>query len=223
MKKSLLFTTLLTAGALFAAPASAATVLSNEALTDPNTTPEGRMLCDFEADACGATGTYSIENGSSPQGATPFGNSSNYISVPGNDVGSEGGDSAFIDLTGFTGDISLLGFDWGSIDTYNTLTLFTSDGLAHIFSGALFLPANGDRTDPTTNRRFVFQTDADDIFFTGIGLKSAKASGPTQAMEIDNVISVPEPATWLMLILGLFGVGAAMRRQKAGQSALAFN
>ncbi|MEM6858812.1 MAG: PEPxxWA-CTERM sorting domain-containing protein [Pseudomonadota bacterium] len=216
MKKSLIFTTLAAAGALFAAPASAATVFSNEALTNPNTAPDGSVLCDFETNDCGATGTFSIENGTSAEGATPLGNNSNYISVPGNDVDGGNGDSAFIDLTQFTGDISLLGFDWGSIDTYNTLTLFTNVG-SYVFSGALFLPADGDRSDPATNRRFVFEANAGE-FFTGIGLQSSRPSGPVQAMEIDNISAVPEPTTWLMLILGLFGVGAAMRRQKAAQS-----
>lgn len=232
-------TILAAAGAVFAAPASAATVVSNVELTDPNTTPDGTVLCDFETatDKCltsiDSGDAFSVQTGTSDFGAALLGSpvDNSYLSVPG--LGFANGGSATINLAQFLGgQLSLFSIDWGSVDSYNTLTLVTTGTGADGFDTYEFFgsditapaPADGDQDSPDTNRRVTFQAE-DGEFFTSMTLTSINSNGHvTQAFEMDNLTAVPEPSTWLMLILGLFGVGATMRRQKASQSAsLAFS
>jgi len=51
---------------------------------------------------------------------------------------------------------------------------------------------------------------------TVISLLGTFAGGDDPDLSIDNVIVTPEPATWAMMLVGIAGLGAAMRRQRAG-------
>ncbi|HEY2837363.1 MAG TPA: PEPxxWA-CTERM sorting domain-containing protein, partial [Rhizomicrobium sp.] len=110
-------------------------------------------------------------------------------------------------------DLKSLSLYIGSLDTYNSITFLGAGGFSQTINGtALGAPANGNITDPATNRQFFFKFDAGDqvnhIIFT-----------TTQpAFEFDNIYaavsSVPEPATWTMLIIGFGSIGFMLRRQR---------
>lgn len=104
-------------------------------------------------------------------------------------------------------------FDWGSIDSYNTLTVYSSAGTKVYIPGSASFPnaANGNQILPGTNGLFTV-TGTSGTNFTGIKLASS-----TNSFEVDNLAVkgvVPEPTTWAMLIAGFGLVGAAMRRQR---------
>jgi hypothetical protein len=104
---------------------------------------------------------------------------------------------------------SELGLYWGSIDSYNVLTLFNG-------SSSVVVPippvANGDQSAGDSNRYFVI---------TGFDFNKAVFSSNGNSFEFDNVAvgGVPETSTWMMLMLGFAGLGyAGHRRAKAGSA-----
>jgi hypothetical protein len=103
---------------------------------------------------------------------------------------------------------SELGLYWGSIDTYNVLTLFNG-----VSSVVVPVPpvANGDQFASDSNRYFVI---------SGFDFNKAVFSSNGNSFEFDNVAvgGVPEPSTWAMLLLGFAGLGfAGYRRTKRRQ------
>jgi|SRR5579871_2935855 len=110
---------------------------------------------------------------------------------------------------------SELSLNLGSLDTFNTLTLYTNDN-TYTFSGttlAALLPgfANGDQFGPDANGRFTF------VFSGGEEFNKLVFSSGNPAFEFSDIsAAVPEPATWAMMILGFGFVGFMMRsnRQK---------
>jgi hypothetical protein len=142
-------------------------------------------------------------NGAPPANSNPLGTS--YLSVL-------GGGSATINFAPST---TAFQFDWGSIDSYNTLKIYSSIGNITIIPGTSSFPnaANGNQSAPGTNGLFTVVGTAGETF-SKIDLLSG-----TNSFEIDNLAVktsgvVPEPATWAMLIAGFGLVGAAMRRQR---------
>jgi hypothetical protein len=136
-------------------------------------------------------------NGAPPANSVPSGTP--YLSVL-------GGGSATIALAK---PVEGLEFDWGSIDGYNTLTVFTEGGSATVIPGTTFTntPANGNQVAAGTNGLFkIFRTDK----ITGIELSST-----TNSFEIDNLaVAVPEPSTWAVMLVGFGGIGAMIRRRR---------
>ncbi len=172
------------------------------------------VINDFEVDA-GVTGVYQIKsppsdsNGAPPANSSPTG--TKYLSV----LGGGSATILFSPTSGFQ-------FDWGSIDTYNTLTIFTNFGYGVVIPGALgnfANPANGNQLSAGTNGRFTVVSDDPSEYFTGIKLESSSNS-----FEIDNLAVagvVPEPATWGLMILGFGAAGALIRRRRAMAPAVA--
>jgi hypothetical protein len=175
-------------------------------------------------------GTYSgnglVVNGSvSGVYAAPFfgpgQDTTNYVEVgPGNDP----------EKISYSGPKDFFGLYWGSIDTYNTLDFYSGSTLVKSYTGADILPltANGNQTSFASNRYVEF-------FFSGVTYdnvvlgssgpcapnSSCNFPGSTAAFEFDNVAtSAPEPATWIMMLLGFAGLGfVAYRRTKKGSVA----
>ncbi len=144
----------------------------------------------------------SDSSGAPPANSSPSG--TNYLSVL-------AGGIANIALS----NVSAFQFDWGSIDAYNTLTIFTNFGSGVVIPGSLTFPnaANGDQFAAGTNGRFTVFSDNAGEYFTGIQLESS-----TNSFEIDNLAvaaGVPEPATWGMMILGFGAAGSLIRRRRA--------
>lgn len=149
--------------------------------------------------------------GAPPANSIPY--DTQYLSVLGN-----GGVS--IDFGALTsGPIHAFEFDWGSIDSFNTLVIHGSGGDVTVVPGSSSFPndANGNQILPGTNGLFMVSGNAGETF-TGLTLTSNQNS-----FEVDNlaVAAVPEPATWAMMILGLGAMGMALRSRRKGASALA--
>lgn len=138
-------------------------------------------------------------NGAPPANSVPAG--TKYLSVLGGGLAT----------ISFLSPQAVFSFDWGSIDSYNTLTLLTNGGPDVIIPGTDFItPANGNQLSPGTNGLFT-ATGTGGTLFSGFTLGSSANS-----FEIDNVAvrsPVPEPATWAMMVFGFGALGGAMRRR----------
>ncbi|HEY0649235.1 PEPxxWA-CTERM sorting domain-containing protein [Phenylobacterium sp.] len=205
MKKLLAAASLAASTMLVAGPASSAVLFSFDP-GDPSPSAGFVVIDDFD-DASGISGGVNYEiktppadgNGAPPANSVPSGTS--YLSV-------KGGGFATIDFAAAVGRFQ---FDWGSIDTYNTLTIYKQGGgsLVVVPGGNFPNLANGNQALPGTNGLFTVFGDAGERF-TGIRLDSSQNS-----FEIDNLaVAVPEPATWGMMILGFAGMGAVIRRRR---------
>ncbi len=200
--------------------AHAATVTTAPGAPYPGVPSGQTMFLDFESDLpsnVSLTGNYSVfgtpsGTGSSapPAGSLP---GNHYLSVP-NPIASG---SATLDLTGYLSDnnlkINSLSFYWGSVDTYNSVDLLDLAGnVFQTINGGDYLPASGDQTAPNSNLRFNFTLGE------GEQLGGLKFNSTGYAFEIDNIAmsvsAVPEPHTWLTMIVGFGMVGAALRRKR---------
>lgn len=199
------FAIALTASVLCATSANAAVTFSFDAgLATPGA---GFAIVDTFDTTSGLTGTnFQIKtppadaDGAPPANSIPSGTP--YLSVL-------GGGSATYD---FAAPVRAFQFDWGSIDSYNTLTVHYA-GTMVVIPGSNFInPANGDQHAAGTNGRFTVSGTAGELF-TGVTFSSSSNS-----FEVDNLAvgsAVPEPATWAMMLIGFGAVGFAMRRAKA--------
>ena len=160
-------------------------------------------------------GRVEINNGGSSNGAQPAGTSGNYLSVLGG--GTEN--------VSFAAPLTSFSFFWGSIDTYNKVTVdllgggtqvFTGSDIATQFGVSNGIQATGCQVPDNCNRYFTFSgTGGSQI--TGFSLYSESNS-----FEITNVSAVPEASTWAMMILGFLGVGfLAYRRRPSARLRLA--
>ena len=139
-----------------------------------------------------------IQSGSNGQGASnPFSlPGGNYLSVLGNG-------SATITFDTLMRSIS---FNWGSLDTYTTLTIHWSGGNEVVIPN----PGDGNQVLPGTNGLFFAKVGAGESI-SGLTFASSQNS-----FEIDDISgsAVPEPATWAMMITGFGLAGAAIRRRR---------
>jgi hypothetical protein len=218
MKSKLILSTLaasVAASALLAAAPASAAIHFVFVPGEPSPSAGYTVIDDFNTGAPGnVTGFGPLVqiktppndgNGASPANSFPAGTP--YLSVLGGGV-------ATIDLGG----VSSFEFDWGSIDTYNTLVIHASGGEdLSVFPGGNFPnDANGNQFLPGTNGLFIVTGDAGEKF-TGITLSSSSNS-----FEIDNVAvaGVPEPTSWSLMILG-FGMAGGLMRAKRRKLAFA--
>jgi len=202
-------------GILAAGVAAAAIMVSTSASAavmfsfDPGAaSPDGAFsVINAFNDATGITGSnFQIKtppsdgNGATPANSIPAGTP--YLSVL-------GGGFANVSLGGA---FSAFQFDWGSIDSYNTLTIHSSIGDVAVVPGGNFPnTANGDQFAPGTNGLFTVRATAGETF-TGITLASGSNS-----FEIDNLAvtgGVPEPASWALMIMGFGSAGVMLRRRR---------
>ena len=200
---------LLALGALaLAVPAQAAVVVTFT--PGVSALPVGASIFeDFEDEAVGASlGTNAaVFAGTGPTAARPaFGSTGNFGAVLG--VPNDGEY-----IVNFAAS-SIFSFVLGSLDTYNTLELLLSDGSSEVFNGAGItqgLLANGNQVNPNTNGRVTYSVVGGGPFIVGAEFRSTENS-----FEFDNlaIAAIPEPSTWLMMLMGFAAVSFTMRRKQ---------
>jgi hypothetical protein len=219
MKKTLFAAAMATVALAAASSASAAAVLSFGPM-GYSPTPGYTLVDTFDA-ATGISGVQGIGNdyllttnhdgyGAPPANSNPYDTS--YLSVL-------GGGAASISFAALTATpVKAFEFEWGSIDSYNTLVIHSNQGDEIITPGVSFPNlANGDQVAAGTNGLFRV-VGAQGQIFSGMTLSSGSNS-----FEVDNlaVAAVPEPATWAMMLMGLAGLGAMLRFRRKETSAAA--
>ena len=100
-----------------------------------------------------------------------------------------------------------VGLLWGSVDSYNTLSLYNGSTLVGAVTGTdVTSNANGDQGELGT---FYVNINSSESFNKVVATSSA------YAFEFDNVAynptAVPEPSTFMLAIIG--GLGALTYRQ----------
>ncbi len=163
------------------------------------------VISNFDT-AAGLSGAYSLVTGSvSGQYAAPFGDDTQYLSVAGGQTATYTRAKA----------ASSLGFYWGSIDDYNTVSFYNGSTLLGSFTGSQVppAPADGSQGSPLNNRRVNFFSDGPKV--TSIVFSSAQ-----NAFELDTLSAggVPEPATWGLMIAGFAMVGLGARKRRGVNS-----
>ena len=109
---------------------------------------------------------------------------------------------------------SIFSFVIGSLDPYNKITFTFASGGPLVLTGAqiaLGATANSSQTLTSSNGRVTYTVNGGDPLITGITFESSENS-----MEIDDlaVAAVPEPTTWMMMLMGFAAVGFSMRRKQ---------
>jgi hypothetical protein len=101
------------------------------------------------------------------------------------------------------------GVYWGSVDTYNTLTLKESNGQQVVINGDTLHAATGAIDNGTTS----YYTN---VFASpGVSFTSAVFASTNYAFEVDNVSSAtPEPASLALFAGGLLTIAGVIRRKR---------
>ncbi|HEX8420296.1 MAG TPA: PEPxxWA-CTERM sorting domain-containing protein [Sphingomonas sp.] len=206
MMKTLLATATL-AAAVFASPASAVTFVTTPG-SGASFLPTAGTVVDFNNGLAptgfslsGSGFTVAAGNVSGQRAAPAFTDGSRYLAV------GAGGTATLASTLAYTSVSIFL----GSIDSFNTVQILTGAGtVLQTFTGAQFTAdANGNQSLPSTNRRITFKAAAGETI-SGIRFLSSRP-----ALEVDNVVfAVPEPSTWMMMLIGFGLVGQAMRSRR---------
>lgn len=112
-----------------------------------------------------------------------------------------------------SGGVQFLSFLMGGLDSYNTVTLNLRNAGSVVLSGLQII--GGGAIPPGTGSfgltgRVSYDFQGQDAL-TSIVFSSSQA-----AFEIDEIAAaVPEPATWLMMLLGFGIAGYSLRRRRA--------
>jgi hypothetical protein len=105
-------------------------------------------------------------------------------------------------------------------------------GITYTPTGEMILGAIINPTDQAANADF--ETDdfyvsffdpaganpsAVDAWYTRAGIDNAWSTSSGTVTAVDGLPAIPEPSTWAMVVLGLGGLGATLRRRRTAQVA----
>lgn len=206
-----LFTALLLPLLLATGAAQALPIVSLSTAGDVTSSVAGATTIDFNS-GCGyvsCSGDFALVTGNqSGKYAQPFGVNSQYLSVPNPSPTTQ---SALFTL-GSAADY--FGIFWGSIDSYNFISFYLNNNLVASYSGSDIVGqfANGNQLSLNSNRYINFD-------FGSGSYDSVKLTSTSFAFESDNhafkkLVSVTEPTTALLLLLGLVGLTLARRQER---------
>jgi hypothetical protein len=200
------------ASVLVAAPALAAgPIVTLSSYGDPNTLVSGQeMIADFNdplhPDAVLDAGfslllngaTVGVNEGGSGYSGTLYNDPTTYLTIPG---------GATVDLFSTQG-LKSFSLYMGSPDTYNSIRFIGVDYDVTLPGNLMTL---GD-----TNASWQWGKRVN-FDFGGAQVSHIVLSSGQNSFELDNIAgnAVPEPATWLMMIMGFGGMGAMLRRRRA--------
>ncbi len=106
--------------------------------------------------------------------------------------------------------------DGGVYNPYHTFIGYSSN----LISDFAYANTNGSQSvflGPGTYGINIYVANADNHDFTfqyGLGAKSSTSNDTFTFNIVDAISAAPEPATWAMMLLGFFGIGAALRRSR---------
>jgi hypothetical protein len=232
LKMAIAGATLALGMALGAADASAAVVTFDSfggAFGVYGLPPGETLFTDFSGATIPGTGNGELILGSD---TTPSqGREGTYVAAPAYSTSAQISGQYFYLIPGhsetfaFNSPVKDVGLYVGSLDATNTITLNLTGGGTETYTGsdlaglgigaglnegaAAILASNG-------NGRFTFTDSARDI--QSITLSQGTDISTASFEVAQMTTSVPEPSTWAMLILGVAGLGAALRRPNAGLS-----
>lgn len=198
MRKLLLGLTLATV----AAGADAATVIYKPGVFGP---PAGYTLVnDFDtvADQALISGSnFVFPTGSvGGQYIAPTGDATPYLAI-------FGGGSA---TATFATEVRSFSFDYSTVDTYNTVTINYTDGGSEPFSGSFIL---GSLPSGVTSGSFIVNGDGRTI--SGVTLATGGNSFEVDNLAVSGALgTVPEPASWALMVVGFGLVGYATRTRR---------
>lgn len=207
----LLATTAVALALSFSTAANAAVIVTSVASTDPYSGPT--PLYDFESPVPILSGGSIVTgtNGSTgphPWHTQPYGSDGFYLSA-----GLDDGSPAIFDLSAIDR-VTEISFLWGSIDQFNTFSLRDAlDNVLFSIDGLQLRTLNPMPFGVGDLNRVVTFTITD--LPTQTAITQARLDSTRDAFEIDNfgVQGVPEPATWLMMMLGFGAIGFTLRRR----------
>lgn len=102
--------------------------------------------------------------------------------------------------------VGTLSFLWGSVDTYNTVTLFNT------LAGTSLVITNADLGNPDAP---TIGLGASFVTISGFAFDRVEFGGSGNSMEFSNVAAIPLPAGGLLLIGALGGLALLRRRKTA--------
>lgn len=167
--------------------------------------PAGYTLVDNFDTSTGqalVTGTnFTFPTGSTAgQYVAPTGDTTPYLAILG------GGNASITFGTG----VKSFSFDYSTVDTYNNIQIRYADGGIQNYTGTFVL---GSLPTGVTSGSFIVNGD-------GRAIGGLTLSTSANSFEVDNLATsgslgtVPEPASWAMMIVGLGLVGASSRSRR---------